>query len=424
MRVLWITNTIFPAPSKALNISPPIFGGWMYGLATQISKSHDYKLAVATTYNGSIFRKLKIDEVIYYLLPAKSTVYMKYLEPYWLKVCNDFCPELVHIHGTENTHGLYCMRVCPTLNYVVSIQGLISVISTYYFGNISKWDILKNITLRDVIKSDTLFQGKKEYKLRGALEKEYILKTKHVIGRTSWDFAHVISLNPKVNYHFCNESLRECFYKNQKWSINEKNNYSIFISQASYPIKGLHQVLKAISFLKNDFPEIRVRIAGKNMVCKKNLAEKIKRKGYGSYIGRLIKKLCLDKHIQFIGTLTEEEMVNEYLHTHVYICSSIIENSPNSLGEAQILGVPCIATYVGGIPDFVSNSESGLLYRFEEVEMLAENIRKIFTDDSLALHLSINAIKAAEMRHNLVQNFERTIEIYNKVLNINQGMVE
>lgn len=416
MRILWITNTIFPVPSLALKLPIPVFGGWMYGLAMRIAKAQDNQLAVATTYKGSEFKKIEVDGVIYYLLPAKSQISQKHLEPLWQKVCNEFRPDLVHIHGTENTHGLACMCACPTMNYIVSIQGLIGVISKYYYGNICKWNIFKNITFRDIVRFDTIFQTKKEFKRRGEFEKEYLLRTKHVIGRTSWDFAHVKLNNPNVNYHFCNESLRDCFYSSRKWSINSKNKYTIFLSQASYPIKGLHQVIKAIPFLINDFPEIQVRVAGKDMMNKKNMTELIKRRGYGSYIGNLIKKLGLEKHIQFIGTLSGEEMVNEYLNAHIYICSSIIENSPNSLCEAQILGVPCIATYVGGIPDMVVNLESGLLYRFEEVEMLAENIKKIFTDESLANNLSLNGIKAAEKRHDLVQNFERTIEIYKKVI--------
>ena len=55
------------------------------------------------------------------------------------------------------------------------------------------------------------------------------------------------------------------------------------------------------------------------------------------------------------------------------------------MGEAQLLGVPVIASYVGGVPDMVTHGETGLLYRFEEVEMLAEGIRNLFMNMALAL---------------------------------------
>jgi len=58
---------------------------------------------------------------------------------------------------------------------------------------------------------------------------------------------------------------------------------------------------------------------------------------------------------------------------------------------------------------------SGLLYRFEEVEMLAENIRKIFTDDQLAIRLSEGGIDAAGKRHDYKANFEKTLQVYREV---------
>ncbi len=50
---------------------------------------------------------------------------------------------------------------------------------------------------------------------------------------------------------------------------------------------------------------------------------------------------------------------------------------------------------VGGIPDMVDHGKSGLLYRFEEFEMLAYNIKRIFEDDDLALTLSVGGKVAA-----------------------------
>src|SRR5690606_18797557 len=107
-----------------------------------------------------------------------------------------------------------------------------------------------------------------------------------------------------------------------------------------------------------------------------------------------------------------EEMVKEYLNCHVFICPSSIENSPNSLGEAQLLGVPCIASYVGGVPDMVEQEKTGLLYRFEEVEMLAQSIKRIFTDDSLAQKLSENGMVAASKRHDRHANMNQLLKIY------------
>ncbi len=417
MKILWITNTIFPAPSKSLGIPAPVVGGWMYGLANQIATTENIKLAIATTYNGNEFKTFEIDGVFYYLLPCRTPWnYSKNLETYWQKLCADFKPDVVHIHGTEYAHGLACMRVCPSLNYVVSIQGLVGVIARYYFAGLSLSELFKSITLRDMIRFDTLFQAKNKFIKRGGLEQEYIQRTQHVIGRTNWDYAHTKTINPTVNYHYCNETLRDGFYTSPKWSIANKTDYTIFLSQASYPIKGLHQVLKAIALLTKDFPDIKIRVAGQNITQTTTLMNKIKLSGYGAYIKKLINQLKVHDQVQFIGSLTEEQMIVEYLKAHLFICPSSIENSPNSLGEAQLLGVPVIASYVGGIPDMVTHGETGLLYRFEEVEMLAEHIRSLFTNTSLAQNLSTNGISAAEQRHHQTTNLQQMIKTYRSIM--------
>lgn len=47
-------------------------------------------------------------------------------------------------------------------------------------------------------------------------------------------------------------------------------------------------------------------------------------------------------------------MIEQYLKAHIFVCPSSVENSPNSLGEAQLLGVPCIGSIAGGIPSMLS----------------------------------------------------------------------
>jgi len=421
MKILWITNTIFPAPSKILGIPESPFGGWLFGLAGQLTTITNLKLAVATVYPGSDLKIYDIDNVRYYLLPCRLTKkYKNNLEHFCRKVISDLSPDVIHIHGTEYLLGLACIRACPDLNYLVSIQGLTSVCAQYYYAGLSYLDIWYNITVRDIIRWDTIFHGKRNFVRQGIFEKEYLARCRHVTGRTSWDYAHAKAMNPKVTYHFCNETLREGFYSSVKWDTKRKSDHTIFLSQSGYPLKGLHQVLRAVAMLKKDFPNIKVKVAGAN-VTKNNttLIDRLKMSGYGSYINKLIKSLALTGHVIFTGYLSEKEMINEYLKAHIFICPSSIENSPNAVGEAQILGVPVIASFVGGVADMVEHGKTGLLYRFEEIEMLAEQIRSIFNSPQLAQALSQQGIIAATKRHNQATNRDRMVQIYRLIAGSN-----
>ena len=79
-----------------------------------------------------------------------------------------------------------------------------------------------------------------------------------------------------------------------------------------------------------------------------------------------------------MGYLDGDAMVRELLRTHVFAITSYIENSANSLAEAMMVGMPCIASFVGGLPSMIHDNDTGLLYPVEDVPLLANKIRRIF----------------------------------------------
>jgi glycosyltransferase involved in cell wall biosynthesis len=417
MKILWITNIILPEACQILSLPKSVEGGWLEGSAVNLINQADVILHIATVYYGTELKIIQGNKITYYLLPRKNKKINSDSQEYWKLMLSQIEPDLIHIHGTEFPHGLSCIISNPNFKYVVSIQGLVSVYYRYFLAGISYSEIIKNITLRDIIRLDNMFQAKNKFKIRGLFEKEYLKLVKYVIGRTAWDYSHAIAINSNLKYFKCNESLRKGFYESRKWKINNCDKHTIFLSQASYPIKGLHQVLKAVALVKIEFPRIKVKIAGENIFEPQSFIEKFKVSGYAKYIISLIKSLELTNHVEFLGRIVEKQIIDEYLKSNIFICPSSIENSPNSLGEAQLLGVPCIASYVGGVPDMIEHNVDGLLYRFQEPEMLASIIKNIFRDDSLAEKLSFNGIKTAEFRHNTNINTIQTIDIYKAIIN-------
>jgi glycosyltransferase involved in cell wall biosynthesis len=415
MKVLWITNTPFPDPSIEPN-SKQLIKGWVYSAASGLlDLNEEIILAVATFYSGKEIKQLNTNNIAYYLIPNKvktNSTNSKY-DWVWQKIKKMFNPDLVHIHGSEYPYSYSYVRACGGENVILSIQGLVSVIEKYYFGGITRLELFKSTTIRDLVKSDTTFRQHRKMCKRGKHEKLLIQNIHHIIGRTTWDRDHTWAINPNANYHFCNETLRSAFY-NKNWDINNCERNSIFVSQAYYPLKGFHQLLNALPIVLKYFPYTKVYVAGNNFFTNRG----IKINGYGNYINSIINKFKLNNQIQFTGILDEETMCQTYLNSHLFVSPSAIENSSNSIGEAQILGVPCIASYVGGTPDLINHGETGLMYRFEEVEMLAANICKIFDDNKLSKKISDKAKAVAIKRHNRIANAIEMYKIYSKVLNV------
>jgi len=414
MNVLWITNIVFPE-AQALLIGKELSyasGGWMIGAAEALAQHTDVTLYIASL-SREVMQLVRLEgkRKIYYMLPygkGNNRVNHEY-EPYWRQIHDEIHPDVIHIHGTELSHGLAYVEACGNKHVVVSIQGLTSVIAKYYDYGLSKSDVLRSITLRDIVRG-SIYHDKKTFRQRGGYEVDLIKKVNHIIGRTNWDRAHTWVINPNANYHSCNEILRDAFYVGQ-WKYDQCKKHQIFISQANYPIKGFHQLLRALPFVIKEFPDVRVRVAGGVRVCN-TFKQKMMISGYSHFIMQLIDKLHLESHICFLGTLNEIEMKQEYLSANLFVCPSSIENSPNSLCEAQILGVPVLAAFVGGIPDLMQGDEEHL-YRFEEVEMLAMMICNAFrSSDSF---VGDAERERALIRHDKTINVEQLFSIYKTV---------
>ena len=108
-------------------------------------------------------------------------------------------------------------------------------------------------------------------------------------------------------------------------------------------------------------------------------------------------------------------MKQAYLDANVYVLPSAIENSSNSLCEAQILGVPIVASYCGGTPSLIEEEKTGFLYRYEEVEMLAQIIIRLFQRTNYE-QLSKEEQAEAFLRHNSTLNAMGLMKIYNVII--------
>ena len=125
-------------------------------------------------------------------------------------------------------------------------------------------------------------------------------------------------------------------------------------------------------------------------------------------------------NIKFLGTLSAEDLAVQLAEADIYVHTAYIDNSPNSLCEAQIIGIPVITTYVGGIPSLVKNYETGILIPSNEPHMLAMEIVKLSRDTKLMEQLSHQGQLAARQRHNPESIKNTLTDIYQKIISHQQ----
>lgn len=360
-----------------------------------------------------------LDENTSYVSYAEGEphVYTESLEGVFSKDLLMFSPDIIHVWGTEYGHTLAMVNAAEKCGYldrlVISIQGLCSVIAKHYMEGIP-YKVQQSYTLRDFITHNNLRDQQKKFMLRGEMEKKALGKARHVIGRTDWDKACTTQINPAVQYHYCNETLRKEFYE-RNWSYTNCQKHTIFCASGEYPVKGSHYVMEAVGMVAEKYPDVRVTFSGSSPFPKKDILGKLRYTVYATYLEKLIEKYSLWDKVRFAGFLSAEEMREQYINANVFVSASTIENSPNSLGEAMLMGVPCVASNVGGVSDLLLHKKEGFVYQSTAPYMLAHYIMEVFAMQDAAEALGKAAKQKAASTHDPEVNAKRLLDIYEQI---------
>ena len=316
---------------------------------------------------------------------------------YYLKIIEDFKPDLIQIFGSENDFGLICQYT--QIPVVIHMQGCIPPYHNALFPvgmNSSDFFFHKGLSLQRRIigiRSEPAFHKRAEQEIK-TIQNCYFF-----MGRTEWDKNLINLFNPNAIYFHCEEALRDSFMNNDKqWNLQKSDKVRI-ISVISNPwYKGVDLILKTAQLLKRftdlDFQWQNIR-----------------------FYEHKYKIKAVDVNVTTMGTASKEELVNALCNATCYVHPSYIDNSPNSLCEAQVLGVPVLATHVGGISSLIKDGKTGILFPANAPYTLAALIKRINIDKKLVLQLSYSARQQAIERHNPNIIRERLLEIYKQILN-------
>lgn len=419
MKVLWVSLVKFPPLCKHLGETAPAHCGWLYSSARAMLRlMPEVQLGVIVYSYGKKYEKYDIDEVTYYFVPTSS---MNRTSKKQVACCKkaiaDFDPALIHIHGTEHSLAkAVCMANEGGIRTVANIQGLAGPYMRYADGGLSLREKWTNVTPLDFYRGTFLLNAKRSFKHRAECENYVLTHISDIVGRTKWDYDHVMSVNSKLRYHFMNETLRDSFYEKPLWDYTRCKKHTIFVSNSGSPLKGAHQIIKALPIILRSFPDTVVNFCGSSVMSDK-LKDMLHFQGYHLYLRRLVKRMHLQEHVRFLGMLSEAQMKQQFLDANVYVMPSAIENSPNSLCEAQILGTPVVASYCGGTPTLLTDGQTGYFYRYEEYEQLAQLVIMLFRKRD-GIGLSAAEMEVAGERHDREKNALRLVEIYNDIMRL------
>lgn len=417
MKVLWTVNLIPALVSVKLGKTAEVLGGWVESMAEQLSKNNDVELGIVCKCEENLNFCETINGVTYFSLYYTPSTKLDELEEKCNKIVSDFKPDIINIEGTEFLHARAMQLAAKKCGIpaVVSLQGILNGQYAYQCGQLPIDDMMFSKSLTNIFSAWIMHLRKtKWYKPRMKAEKEIIENADYILGRTTWDRAHSYAINPNAKYYPCSRILRKPFYE-EKWSVEKAERHSIYVGNGYNALKGLHFVVMALPYLIKEYPDVKVYVAGYKPYTE-NDNRSVLKKGYAAYLKKLIYDLGVEKHIEFTGPLKAQQVAEKLSKVNAYVLCSTVENSPNTLGEAMMVGTPCVAAYVGGVSDMAQDGKEALFYRNDDPKLLAWNLKRVFDNDELALSLSENGKKKALETHNAERNAQMLIDAYTDIL--------
>lgn len=422
MRVLWFTNTSSCYISTNQNHTKAYNGGgWIESAEKLFHNLPNLTLGVSFILNNQPFKTIQND-VVYYPIPpsTKNNKIKQYIEKisyifsfnllqkerkvwdyyleYFKKIIEDFKPDIIHIWGSESYFGL--ISLITDIPVILHLQGILNPYLNAYLPPFFSWSSFTSSKLSpiSIIHNNV---NKNKWISNCYRERVIFSNIKYFLGRTDWDKRITHILNAQSHYFHVDEILREKFY-HETFVRNIPSKLTIITTISSPLYKGFDLVLKTANILKN--------------IVKVDFEWKC----FGNIDPERIEKIVGIKHkdvnIKIMGVATSEQLIEAELSATLYFHSSYIDNSPNSLCEAQILGLPVISTNVGGISSLIVDKRTGFLIPSNDPYQGAYFIELLYKDKSLNMQIGNMAKEDATKRHDKTKIIQSIINIYNKVL--------
>ena len=417
MKVLWFSTVPVPAICRRLNLTPSYGGWWIWSLLRELTASGNIEVAAAWAHRGcNAAQRFKEDGATYYIFAERGRfirgggVRRRFDDEFGyiirfgrdrraladaVRVVEDYQPDLVHVFGSESRYGLLASLIGPPV--VIWIQGLLDVYRHHFFGSMRP---------REWLKQPRLLCTYYRMAVNAAREREIFRRCRYFIGRTRWDAAHQARLQPEGRYYAVQDCLRPDFYNAEAWRLEGTTAQTVYTTTSASLFKGTDVLVRAIALLERRLPGIRLRVAGALAS-----GDPVVRR-----LNKLVENLGLTDRVRYLGQLDGAQIVQELRQARVFVLPSFIENNPNSLAEAQLVGLPVVAAAAGGVLDMVTDGETGLLFQAGDSTTLAWQIARLLTDDDLAARIASQARRVAQDRHSPARIVDSVLKAYDDII--------
>lgn len=410
-KILWLCN--LPFTNEMLTST----GGWLQPLAEMLQASG--KVEIYNVTSGNV-RETQVSEchgIRQWILPENknrfhSQVASRKMCENVQRIVEEVKPDLVHIWGTESIWVSVYAQGYIKAKAFVDIQGILSSSYYYYYGGLRFSEVLQSFRYMEFLRPwKSLVYLKHSFKRRGKVETECLRSFRYISYQAEWVKRQLSWINPSAEFLKTRIMLRDAFYHAEPWTYKGNVNSPRIFSTASGSIsyKGFHILLQALGLLKKRYPNIQLRIAGR-------MKGRFIKSGYTIYLEKLIKKLGIQENVIFLGSLNENQIVEELQYADVTVIPSFVETYCLAFAESMLIGTPTVVSYTGAMPELADHGEECLFYNSMDFLSCAYYVDQLVRNKALAEKLSANGRKRRQQENDRELVVNTQLDIYHKII--------
>jgi len=376
LRVAWISDypvewmQHVPEPLRHLRQQHP--ATWAMVLLQELQQHTEVSLDVIVL-RGRIRESVTFEQngVTYHILKASPAG--RVLSLYWLDTLliwnrlKRVKPDLVHAWGTERAAALVASRLGQP--YLVTLQGLLS------------WIV-------SAVPSSHPF-----LKFMAKLEPMAMRRARVTTCESRFSAAYLEERYPDLRVLQMEHAPSRAFRDVMR--VNEHESLRLLAVGTIGTGKGSDLLLKALDKLRSEFRFMLILVGD----CLPGFIATMRSQTSSN----------LWERVEIKPRLTQVEVADELSRATLLAHPTRVDNSPNSVKEAAVAGVPVVASNVGGIPDYITHGKNGLLFPPGNQSALTRSLREALTHPQFGKgqvdQQTLNNVRGYLSPERMAQNF-------------------
>ncbi len=179
---------------------------------------------------------------------------------------------------------------------------------------------------------------------------------------------------------------------------DDPNRFELITVGRLAPVKAQRVLLEAAKLLADAGRSFRLRIVGPGP----------DRDALAAAIGND----NLQNFVTLVGAVNQDDLLQMYRETDIFVLASFAEGVPVVLMEAMAREIPCVSTWVNGIPELITNEVSGLLVAPSSATDLASRIAQLMDDSKLRERLGREGRRRVLAEYNLARNAQSLAAVF------------